>query len=200
MRSSSINACQATVSTLSGLPPFLGPSPRLLILGSFPSVESLRIGEYYGFPRNHFWFLVAAAFDEAIPRSWPEKSALLSRCGIALWDAAASCSRNGSLDQAIRAVAPNPIIDLLRDHPTIGKVVCNGTKASELFARTFLGEVSGFPRSSPIPLAPASLSWGIPDPLRRTVALTRVPSSSPVPSREYRCAEDKQEAWKAALA
>lgn len=34
----------------------------ILILGTLPSKESLRIYEYYDHPRNAFWFIMAAGF------------------------------------------------------------------------------------------------------------------------------------------
>lgn len=176
-----------------GLPPFAGPSPRILILGSFPSEASLARGEYYGFGRNQFWRLAAAAVGAPLPGSWLEKTAFLSGAGIALWDAAAACAREGSLDQAIRDASPNPVPDFVLARPSIRRIVLNGTKAAELFARFFGAD-------GPIPLAPARpLPWLVPGADGLSAELLRVPSSSPVPSREFRSAEEKLSAWRAAL-
>jgi TDG/mug DNA glycosylase family protein len=182
---------------LSGLPPLICPSPLILLLGSFPSVASLNKGEYYGFARNHFWFLAAAVFGEPVPASWTEKKTLLARRRVAVWDSAASCAREGSLDQTIRDALPNPVPAFLLGAPTVRRVVLNGSKSAELFARFFLqGEAAGAAR---IPLSPdAPLAWPVPGG-DRAVELLRVPSSSPVPSRAYRTAEDKVAAWKAAF-
>ncbi|MFA6508160.1 MAG: DNA-deoxyinosine glycosylase [Treponemataceae bacterium] len=187
------------MSVFSGLPPLVGPNPRFLLLGSFPSVASLEKREYYGFGRNHFWFLAASVFGESLPASWPEKAALLSRNAVAVWDVTASCAREGSLDQAIRGARPNPIPAFLVNHPSLERVVLNGSKAAELFVRFFLKDGKDG-RETTIPLSPeAPINWEIPDSGGRLVRIVRVPSSSPVPSREYRSAGDKFPAWKAAF-
>ena len=35
--------------------PIIGKESKLLILGTLPSVKSLRIKQYYGNPQNTFW-------------------------------------------------------------------------------------------------------------------------------------------------
>jgi hypoxanthine-DNA glycosylase len=48
---------------LGGFPPIVDGAARLLILGSFPSTQSLAVCQYYGNPRNAFWPITAALFD-----------------------------------------------------------------------------------------------------------------------------------------
>ena len=180
-----------------GLPPLVGSDARILVLGSFPSVASLADQEYYAHERNHFWFLISTVLGESLPASWAEKTVLLMKHGVAVWDVIAGCERTGSLDQAIRNAKPNPIPAFLADHTGIVRVVFNGTKAADTFARHF--GVRG-----PITLAPVGpMPWDIggckeavPS---RIVGLVRVPSSSPVPSRTFRNAADKLMAWQAAF-
>lgn len=80
---------------------------RLLILGTMPSVESLRQSFYYAHPRNAFWPIIADVLAQPRPETVEAKKQLLIGHRIALWDVAHSCVRSGSLDSAIRDVVPN---------------------------------------------------------------------------------------------
>jgi hypoxanthine-DNA glycosylase len=39
--------------------PIFDRNSRILILGTFPSVESREYGFYYGHPQNRFWKIIA---------------------------------------------------------------------------------------------------------------------------------------------
>ncbi len=108
---------------------------RLLILGTMPSVESMRQGFYYAHPRNAFWPMMAEVLGEERPESVEEKRQLLIRHAIALWDVAHSCVRPGSLDSDIRDVCPNDFAMLFARCPGIRKILFNGATAQTLFVR-----------------------------------------------------------------
>ena len=59
---------------------------RILILGSMPSVVSLEKQQYYGHPRNAFWRIMAALFNEDKPVAYQQGEELLAAQGIAVWD------------------------------------------------------------------------------------------------------------------
>ncbi len=42
------------MAKLQSFAPVIGNKPRVLIVGSMPSIKSLEEQEYYGNPRNHF--------------------------------------------------------------------------------------------------------------------------------------------------
>lgn len=162
-------------------------SPRVLILGSFPSEKSLWRGEYYGNERNHFWVLLGLllGFEPSAP--YAERLARLERAGIALWDVIASCERKGSLDQDIRGETPNPLAEYIGSRPGIGRLALNGGKAAASFAahiapglRLSVGETGSWvPAFAP----------------ERRILIARLPSSSPVPTRDFRSASDKLRLW-----
>src|ERR1700734_1979778 len=51
-----------TTPLLEGFPPVVDDNADLLILGSFPSVQSLATPQYYGNPRNAFWQITGELF------------------------------------------------------------------------------------------------------------------------------------------
>jgi double-stranded uracil-DNA glycosylase len=126
-----------------GLSPVTGPEPRVLVLGSFPSVLSLTHSEYYGNPRNRFWAVMEEHFGITVTFPYPERCLLLTREGIALWDVVASCSRPGSADSRIRDPVPNDIAGFVRAHPSVRLMALNGSTAGRLYHR--LAEVPGIP-------------------------------------------------------
>ena len=119
----------------SGFLPITGDSPRVLILGSFPSIQSLRHCEYYGNPQNHFWKIMDALFaiDHNLP--YHERITHLTGHHIALWDVVQSCKRRGSADNEIRVPLFNDISGFLTAHPTVRLIVLNGTAAGRYYSR-----------------------------------------------------------------
>ena len=108
---------------------------RLLILGTMPSVESLKQSFYYSHPRNAFWPIMAEILGADRPESIDEKKELLLTHGIALWDVARSCVRPGSLDSDIRDVEPNDFASLFACCKGIGKILFNGATAKKLYEK-----------------------------------------------------------------
>ena len=118
-----------------GFEPVWREDARMLILGSMPSVESLRQSFYYAHPRNTFWPMMAEILNEPLPLSIDEKKAMLLRHRIALWDTVGSCERAGSLDSAIRDPQPNDFAALFRNCPEIKHIFFNGATAHQLYCK-----------------------------------------------------------------
>jgi hypoxanthine-DNA glycosylase len=123
-----------------GFPPIARRDSRILVLGSMPSVASLAAGEYYAHPQNRFWPIVGeiAGFDARAP--YPRRKAALMQAGIALWDVAGSCEREGSLDSAIAedSIIANDFAAFLAAHRTIARVCFNGRRAEAAWRRHVL--------------------------------------------------------------
>ncbi|MEN6297659.1 MAG: uracil-DNA glycosylase family protein [Rectinema sp.] len=199
-----------------GFPPagaVVGGPARFLVLGTFPSIRSQSRQEYYGHERNHFWPLLFSFAAEsgllplpaepgqsmwhagaslAAVSAYEAKIGLAARLQVILWDMVKSCRRTTSADDALEIVALNDIAALLQAHPEIERIGLNGTRASTLFlknvvygcdfrqAREALSGVGGR-----VVLAIAG----------KTRAIYRLPSTSPVPTPQYRTIEDKWALW-----
>lgn len=168
------------------------PEPRFLILGSFPSAQSLERREYYGNPRNHFWGIVASCLGRPEPADYGDKLALLREGRVALWDVYAACERRGSLDKNISAGAPNPVARFVAAHPGILAIGLNGGAAATAFLAGLSRDVSIQRLARSGDSSPWTPSF---DPAR-TIRVARLPSTSPVPTAGFRSAADKFPLWK----
>lgn len=152
-------------------PPVADAHCCVLILGTMPSVQSLKDGFYYAHPRNAFWRILAECTGEVRPETIEQKKGLLLRHHIALWDTAKSCVREGSLDSAMRDVELNDLDSFFKRYPQIERVLLNGTAAWTLYRR-------------------------LPEKLIKARPCVKLPSTSPAYTLSY---EKKLAAWKAEL-
>ncbi|HTW73484.1 MAG TPA: DNA-deoxyinosine glycosylase [Steroidobacteraceae bacterium] len=136
----------------------VGGGARLLILGSMPGAASLAARQYYAHPYNRFWSILGEICGAGGELPYPRRLHCLKSHGFALWDVLHSCVRVGSLDSSIerRSARPNDIPGLLRRHPGIVRICCNGATAHAALLRYFgpelraLGvEVRRLPSTSP---------------------------------------------------
>jgi hypoxanthine-DNA glycosylase len=124
-------------------PPVITPEARILILGTMPGEESLRLGRYYANPRNQFWRIMQELFSIPAGAEYADRIARLQQNHLALWDVLHSCERSGSLDSAIRNAVPNDFRALFAGHPGLKVIAFNGRKAGEWFERWVTEEPSG---------------------------------------------------------
>jgi hypoxanthine-DNA glycosylase len=113
----------------------------VLVLGSAPSVLSLRKGEYYGNPRNAFWRVMAELLGRPPGEDYEARTRMLTEARIALWDVLASAERPGSLDASIvgaTAVA-NDFEAFFAGHPMVRAVWFNGRTARRFWDRRVKG-------------------------------------------------------------
>lgn len=103
------------------------------MLGSLPGDPSLAARQYYGNPRNDFWRLMGGVVGEdLVGLSYDDRLAALLAHGVGLWDVIGEATRPGSLDGAIREVAPNDLIGLVDRPPALSAIGFNGAKAAGL--------------------------------------------------------------------
>jgi hypoxanthine-DNA glycosylase len=122
---------------LRGFPAVVDDNARVLILGSFPSAQSLATRQYYANPRNAFWPIVCELFGLDVTASYDSRLTSLRLHGVALWDVLHQCRRAGSSDAAIDAngLVVNNFAELFENYPSISGVYFNGAKAADLYRR-----------------------------------------------------------------
>ncbi|ORA11001.1 DNA-deoxyinosine glycosylase [Mycobacterium arosiense] len=122
---------------LRGFPPVVDERARILILGSFPSAQSLVAGQYYANPRNAFWSITGELFGFDAAEAYEGRLVALRSHGVALWDVLHACRRAGSADSAIQpeSLVVNDFGEFFARHPAIAAVYFNGAKAAGLFRR-----------------------------------------------------------------
>jgi len=118
-------------------PPIVGTTPKILILGSMPGMESLKQQRYYAHPRNAFWPIITSLYGPSKKLDYSQRCELLKQQQIAVWDVLKSCRRPGSLDQHIEteSMIANDFVAFLQRYPSINQILFNGGKADQVFKR-----------------------------------------------------------------
>ena len=142
---------------LEGLGPVVDANTRLIVLGSFPGVASLRAQQYYGHPRNHFWPILASLWRlDLTSATYADRLAAAREHGVGLWDVYASCERAGSLDRAIANARLNDLSGLQRGAAKLEAIVHNGGEAARAMRTT---AALGVPVYRLPSTSPANASW-----------------------------------------
>ena len=140
-------------------PPLYDAQSRILILGSFPSIKSREGQFFYHPPQNRFWQVLARVLSEETPRTIEEKSAMLHRNHIALWDVIASCEITDSADSSIRSVIPNDLSPIFQA-AEIQAVFCNGG-TSYTYYQKYAKAQTGFEAVKLPSTSPANAAWSL---------------------------------------
>ena len=162
-----------------GFPPIIGQHPKVLILGTMPSVASLEAEFYYSHPRNAFWPILSTLLQRPTETE-AEKRQLIVHSPFILWDVLQSCERQGSLDSAIQSPKANDFSTLATQYPTLQAVAFNGQKAFQLFQTHVLKKQQ------------------LPEKVVENWTLIPLPSTSPANARMN--LQQKTETWRAKLA
>lgn len=139
--------------------PVFDTNSEILILGSFPSVKSRETDFYYGHPQNRFWRVIAAIYGMDVPVSIEEKTNLLLKNHLALWDVIESCDIRGSSDSSIRNAAPTAL-QMIFGKAKIRRVYANGKTAAALY-RKYQFQKTGIDVTSLPSTSPANAAWSL---------------------------------------
>jgi hypoxanthine-DNA glycosylase len=149
-----------TPPLLYGLPPLINRQTRLMVLGSFPGIASLRAQQYYGHPQNQFWKIMATLLSnhpaDVVAMPYVDRVTWLLNHGIGVWDVYAACEREGSLDADIQNAQPNDLQSLRTRCPALVAIAHNG---GESFKHAKLTRTLGLPVYRLPSTSPANASW-----------------------------------------
>ena len=73
-------------------------------------------------------------FDEKIPVTIEEKSALILRHNLALWDSIQSCVITGSSDSSVKDVVPNDL-SVIINNSKVTQIFCNGALSHKMYTK-----------------------------------------------------------------
>lgn len=119
-------------------PPIANNNSKILLLGTMPGEQSLKLQQYYGHKGNQFWKLIFTLFNHPFTDNYEVKRQLLLSKGIALWDVLQNCEREGSADSNIKAEKPNDFSGFYKDFPNVKNLFFTSGKA-EAFYDTHVG-------------------------------------------------------------
>lgn len=141
--------------------PVYDENTRVLILGSFPSIKSREAGFYYMNPHNRFFQVLGALLNEnLVDASVEEKTKLLLKHRIGLFDVVRSCKIKGSQDASITEVEVNDLAKIIRES-RVERIFLNGKLAYKLFLKYFPQYAS---RATLLPsTSPANASYRLTD-------------------------------------
>ena len=132
---------------------------RLLVLGSFPGTRSLAERRYYAHPRNQFWQLLSpVAGVDLVPLEYADRLTALVAHGIGLWDVVGTAKRVGSLDSALRDVAPRDLLTVTAGLPKLRALGFNGGAAFKIGQR----QMGLQPAIALVPLPSSSAAYTLP--------------------------------------
>lgn len=144
--------------------PLFDDRSEILILGSFPSAKSREEAFYYGHPQNRFWPLMARILtpeDPRVPETKEDKTKVMVKKHIALWDVVESCDIIGSSDASIKNVEVTDIRRILSAAP-VRKIFINGKTAWRLYRRYTLPLTGESVEAVCLPsTSPANAAWSL---------------------------------------
>ncbi len=123
------------------IPPIVSAQSEILILGTMPSPKSRERAFYYAHPQNRFWPALALALGEPPAATQAEKTALILRNHLALWDVLQSCDIAGASDASIKNPVANDIPALIA-RTRITRVLCTGAASARLYTRLVFPQTS----------------------------------------------------------
>ncbi len=149
---------ETETSQIESFEPIVGKQPKILILGTMPGKDSLRLNEYYANSRNVFWKIIYEIHNSEIHPDYESKTEFLKQNGISIWDVCYKANRESSLDSDIKNEVPNKLRDFVRANPSIKIIAFNGQNAEKLYDK-FFDRFDGINYLTLLSTSPANASY-----------------------------------------
>ena len=107
-----------------------------------------RVKINFAHPKNRFWSILSALFNEKTPTTIEEKTNFLSKHKIALWDVIKSCEIFGASDNSIKNVVVNDFNKIFAVCK-INAVFTLGNTATKLYKKYVNDGCINLPSTSP---------------------------------------------------
>ncbi len=127
------------MKVLNTFTPIISNDCEILILGTLPSEQSRKIGEYYSNKSNRFWEMICTYLGVDIPDNYNDKVKLLLDNKIGLWDIIETCDIDGSKNSTITTPTFNDINSLIKDS-NIKLILFNGKDSYEMY-KQYLNDI-----------------------------------------------------------
>ncbi len=106
--------------------PAINKRTKVLILGTFPSIESVKQKMYYGHRQNVFWKMIGEFIGRDLTKlAFRERPKHLLAKGIGVWDVVSSCSRKTSADSNLKNEKYIDFKKLKKDYPELKLIIFN---------------------------------------------------------------------------
>jgi double-stranded uracil-DNA glycosylase len=101
---------------------------RVLIIGTLPGEEALRLSQYYARKTNGFWWIMERLINAPFSMPYEERITRLRQNNLAVWDICKSANRTGSLDLNIEkeSIILNDFNSFFKQHTHIDLICFNG--------------------------------------------------------------------------
>lgn len=132
------NTDSKSVPLRTSLQPMEDQHIKILILGTMPGEQSLKVQQYYANPSNRFWKIISTILNKNLPDDYNNRALMLLNAGIGLWDVLLTANRKTSLDSDIKKGIPNDLKTFISMHQNLKVIGFNGKTAEKIFDTYFI--------------------------------------------------------------
>jgi hypoxanthine-DNA glycosylase len=135
--------------------PILPANSKIFILGTKLRKQFLRKQQYYANNRNSFWKIIYELTAAIFTENYVERTAVLKRNHIAIWDICPFGERKTSLASDIKNRESNPINEVIEMFPSMKQILFNKKKAEKLY-RNYFSEIKNIQYKMVLSTSPAN--------------------------------------------